>query len=96
MLRVSDEQQPRVTVEGRLEHRPLGLIGVLKLIDEGGVVALTDPPRERAVRATRCGDAIGDAQDLLDAMRDINDGDPLLFQAGDDVKKPLGLALGQR
>ena len=41
-------------------------------------------------------DAVGDAQDLLDAMRDINDGNPLLLETSNQVKKPLSLAIGQR
>ena len=42
---------------------------------------------------TKGRDAVGDVQDLLDAMRDINDGNPLLLETSNQIKKPLSLTM---
>ncbi len=42
------------------------------------------------------GDAIGQIEHLFHAMRDVDDGDPVVAQLADDLKKLLGFAGRQR
>ena len=44
LLRIADEDQGAMTVEGGLEDRPLGRVGVLELVDEDQAVAFAQPP----------------------------------------------------
>ena len=65
-------------------------------LDERIGVGLGRRHRPDRAAVTQDRDALGDGEDLLELVRDVDDGDALISQAADDPEEPLDLAIAER